>query len=154
MRKLIAVCGPPCSGKSVFASTYPGLIVSSGRLARTIGNPAELGTLDQGRLFPDEDRLHLALDAVISTSRGDVIVDGVPRMPHQVEWLDKWRAEHFTSLEVHWLQPRQETHARYVASRGEPDSKHLLRLGLWLEQVWAIENAIRAYNLQLTIHVS
>lgn len=99
MSRLLAITGPPHSGKSQLTelvAAKAGLhdrVIRSGRLAYNLaaGDPKQLRALQLGLKFESEEVLGIAFSNELQTMLAEdrpVIVDGLPRFANQLEWLN------------------------------------------------------------------
>src|SRR5690606_16879138 len=90
MVNVVALLGAPGSGKSTIATLIANQLgwhyLSTGDIARQIAEEQNLDFLERGTLAPEHairDRVSL----VLQSYSGGFVIDGMPRIPEQVDFL-------------------------------------------------------------------
>lgn len=145
MRRVLAVTGPPCGGKSHFVHdaarhvSEAGLrvcSVSTGHVARSLADDSQRLLLDAGCMMPVPDEPFLrAVFSAADTSAEVLIIDGAPRYERQVDALIDLAREHHADLAMLILMVPVTTVQQYAVRRfGLADGHRAAldaRLHLW-----------------------
>src|SRR5690606_1864986 len=90
MVNVVALLGAPGSGKSTIATLVANQLgwhyLSTGDIARQIAEEQDLDFLERGDLAP-EDAIRDKVSSVLQSHSGGFVIDGMPRIPEQVDFL-------------------------------------------------------------------
>ena len=145
-----AVTGPPCGGKSTYASGLGGgVVISSGRLIPH--DPVISEILAAGGMYPNDsyvtDLVLKELERVLGALTSPVILDGFPRCSSQLRDLHQWCSNNGYQLDLHVLIVPMVL-CRERAKRSNRYEGHDHRSMLWYA-VQFHELIKTAYNLGL-----
>lgn len=150
----ILLFGPPGSGKGTLgkflSSAGNHCHLSSGDIFRGLSPESPAGTLfhsyaSKGHLLPDDVTIHIwkhYVDGLIATNRyfpeqQFLLLDGIPRTPHQANILDKHiKVMHVIVLEIQdtdKLIKRMQRRAQ-IEGRGDDAQEHVLRTRMEIYQ--------------------
>lgn len=131
MVKIVAVAGPPCSGKSTYARALGGVVFSSGRLIPP--DPKIREILDAGGMHPSDEAVtelvRLELER-LSSIQLPLVIDGFPRCGNQLRWLFNWCYIMSRPFELHLLVVPAVL-CREWAKRCDRHNGHDHRSALW-----------------------
>lgn len=143
MRKVLAVLGPVCSGKTTYMERYPSdrwLKVDIGSIVREI-------TKTQERVFDkslDEQIIAKLRDLVLSNPHTDIVVSGIRQVSiaHHLETWAKLDDFMWIYLDV----PQEVLEARYAKRAAEKDLKLTFQQAIQKEVELGYNDMIKHFN--------
>lgn len=146
----VALLGAPGSGKSTIATLVANQLgwhyLSTGDIARQIAEEQDLDFLERGDLAP-EDAIRDRVSLVLQSHSGGFVIDGMPRIPEQVDFLDGL----VKPLYVRLFVDEDIILNRLRVRRRDDDTEGAIaqRIRIYNENIEAIVNRIAEHNQKL-----
>lgn len=153
MVNAVVLLGAPGSGKSTIATLIADQLgwhyLSTGDIARQIAEEQDLDFLERGDLAPEHmirDRVSLILQ-LLQSHFGGFVIDGMPRIPEQVDFL----ADLVKPLYVRLFVDEDIILNRLRARGRDDDTEEVIaqRIKIYNENIEAIVNRITEHGQKL-----